>query len=198
MSYSFWDKNLAVQWVSEEDPAEAAVQIAKVSPDICCITATRMLRMIHAAVADERKDEFYRQFCTPERLLIAVTEPDAMEKDALQFEMSVILSIRRVEHRPTRFIFPPDFDPCILTNRSLAIFLHMADRGVPACRLRAEGGLFRKLASLCPSADDPLFPEEDEEEELDPSTRILLEIEAKIRALEKKVARMAEKDTEPF
>ena len=198
MSYSFWNEDFFVQWVSDEDPAEAAVQIAKVSPDICCITATRMLRMIHTAVADERKDEFYRQFCTPERLLIAVTEPDAMEKDALQFEMSVILSIRRVEHRPTRFIFPPDFDPCILQNQSLAIFLHMADRGVPLHRLQAENGLLRKLARLNFPVDDSLFSEDGKEEETDANTRILQEIKTKIRMLEKKVAHLAEKDSEPF
>ena len=197
MSYSFWNKDLTVQCVSEEDPAEAAAEMARKSPDICCITATRMLRMIYTAVADERKDEFYAQFCTPERLLIAVTEPDVMEKDALQFELSVILSVRRVEHRPTRFILPPDFDPCILQNQSLAIFLHMADRGVPVRRLRAEGGLLRRLSQLNLSSDDSLSAEE-EEEETDARTRILQEIEAKIRVLEKKVTRLAEKDSEPF
>lgn len=198
MSYSFWNKDLPVQWVSEEDPADAAARMAKKSPDICCITATRMLHMIHTAVSDERKDEFYAQFCTPERLLIAVTEPDAMEKDALQFELSVILSVRRVEHRPTRFIFPPDFDPCILQNQSLAIFLHMADRGVPLHRLQAENGLLRKLARLNFPVDDSLFSEDGKEEETDANTRILQEIKTKIRMLEKKVAHLAEKDSEPF
>ncbi len=197
MSYSFWNEDFPVQWVSEEDPAEAAARMAEKDPDICCVTPTRMLWMIHSAVLDSRKDDFYRQFCTPDRLLIAVTEPDAMEKDALQFEMSVILAVRRVEHRPTRFIFPPDFDPCVLTNRSLAILLNMADRGVPVCRLRSEGSLFRRLAAICPQEDDPLFSEEEGETE-NVNTRILREIEAKIRALEKKVTRLAEQDTDPF
>ena len=197
MSYSFWDASLHVLWVSEEDPADAAARMAEKDPDLCCVTPTRMLWMIHTAVTDERKDEFYRQFCTPERLLIAVTEPDAMEKDALQFELSVILSVRRVEHRPTRFIFPPDFDPCILQNQSVAILLHMADRGVPLRRLQTENSLLRCLARLNFPADDSLSPEEEDMKE-DANTRMLREIEAKIRILERKVARLAEKDIEPF
>ena len=198
MNYKFWNPNLAVQWVSEEDPAQAAAKMLEKNPDICCITATRMLWMIYTAVVEERKDEFYAQFCTPDRLLIAVTEPDALEKEALQFELSVILSVRRVNHLPTRFILPPSFDPRILTNQSLAVFLHMADRCVPRLRLQAESGLLRKLTTLSPQTDDPIFPEEEEEDELAPSTRILQEIEAKIRALEKKVMHMTEKDTDPF
>lgn len=199
--YSFWKKDITVQWVSCVDPLEDADRMTEQDPDVFSITTAEIMDMIHAAVLDSRKDEFYAQLCSPKKLLIVVAEPYSIEKEALQFELSVIMSVRRVSYMPTRVFFPSDFDPAIITNQSLSIFLHMADRGMPIRRMHTGQGLFRRLAEiawLSEELDDPLFPEEDEEgvDAEGRSLSILREIRARTQALERQISH-PEPDPEP-
>lgn len=183
---------LYVVSVTDPAPERAAASAAADIPGTTCVTPTGLLQDIKYAIIHDTKRAFYEKYCTPAMLVLAIEAPDALSKDTLQLELSMILSVRTVNELPTLLIFRHSRDTDYITNTSLRAFLYLDSGGMRTYDDRQRNKLQHYIAKM---EQYPGYFDEEELMELDEPALavvkqtyrdILDNLEERVHALEQK------------
>ncbi len=185
---------LPVISITDPTPEATAGEIAQSEIDAVSITPEKLTREIKDALISREQHRFYDKFCSPALLIAALPHPDNVLGDAVQFELAVILSVRRVNRLPTLFVFPDGIPPSGITNTSLRTFLLLDECRHQDCTLTDKPpSRFMDKIKQCIAQlnDDPLEDEEDEGPSAGCATcrAQLDEIELQLRTLQRAFSR---------